>query len=298
MGWLVFGLSIPAYWGLIWLLRRLNNTQTIYELSPASHQKKNGTVSMGGVGIVGFSCMAWLGLGLGQNPKVAFLSAVAILFGLIGLIDDLASKLKGKNAGLSPRQKFLAQTIVGGGLVGAFHIWISPLAPWEMGIYWVMFNGVSNATNLTDGLDGLLGGLSIITLIGFWIALVGVGLSAVANATVILIAVVSAFLVFNIHPARLFMGDTGSLALGALFVALAMMIQNPWALLVLGVVYLVETLSVMIQVAVYKRTGKRVFKMAPLHHHFELSGLTEWQVVGLFWGIGLLGLGGYLWIFQ
>lgn len=278
-----------------WVIQRVKGYQPIYNLSPDSHQKKRGVVTMGGLGILlGTSITASI-VGLSPMGWAAILAMWG--FGCLGLIDDGLSLANRKNQGLTARQKFGLQTLMGLGIVAATHVAIAPLEWWEWGWYTLLFNGVSNATNLTDGLDGLLGGLAILTFFGLMI----LGLyQAPDMIPVCLIAMGSllAFLVFNMHPARLFMGDTGSLGLGALMVAVAMACHAPLVLLPLGAVYAVETLSVIIQVISFKWRGKRVFKMAPLHHHFELSGWSEPKVVWVFWLVGAvitaLTIGGLL----
>lgn len=293
---MVFLASLPLFALVIAGVRAARGIQKIYELSPAAHQKKSGTVSMGGIGIVVGIWLATLACNL-VSPPTAFCLLVLLGFALIGFLDDFLSVRKNKNLGLTARMKFLIQTILGLTAVLGFHWGIQPLAYWEMALYWLMFNGVSNATNLTDGLDGLLGGLSVVTLAGFAVLFHSQGLLHFSHLMMIGIAVISGFLVFNLHPAKLFMGDTGSLALGAFFVSLSMVLGNPWVLLGLGAVYLIETLSVILQVGSFKLWGRRIFKMAPIHHHFEMVGLNEWQVVVLFWSVGILSTGVTLWIF-
>jgi phospho-N-acetylmuramoyl-pentapeptide-transferase len=294
----VFLLSIPLFAILIYALRLMRGVQKIYEWSPSAHQKKTGTVSMGGIGIVLFSAGFSAATGLMQDHRVQFCMGVFVAFGVLGMVDDVASLARGKNLGLTAKTKFALQTVIGLVAVLVYHGWISPLPLWQMGLFWFLFNGVSNATNLTDGLDGLLGGLAVISLAGFGITFAFLGVPIMVQLVLLVIAVICGFLVFNLNPARVFMGDTGSLALGAFMVSLSMVSGNPWALVLLGGLYLIETLSVMIQVASFKWTGKRVFKMAPLHHHFELSGWSEMQVVASFWASGIALLGVYIWIFH
>jgi len=284
----VFALSVPAIFFSIVLLRKLKGLQQIYTLSPSSHQKKAGTVSFGGLSIIG---MSWIGAaiaGIATHPHVLFLLAGMTLFGTIGFADDLISVLHKANKGLSVRQKLALQALACLSILGLSHVlgMPIPLAFWPMYIF--VGTGTTNATNLTDGLDGLLSGLSILTLTGF--AIVFTTLPHMYLLCTIVITVLFAFLVFNRNPAQIFMGDTGSLALGGFFFTAAVFLQNPWILIPLGGVYIMETLSVVIQVFWFKRTGKRLFKMSPLHHHFELIGFSEKQVVRLFWGLGLLFL--------
>ena len=168
----------------------------------------------------------------------------------------------------------------------------TPLTMVDFLIYLFVLVGSSNATNLTDGLDGLLSGCSLITLGGFCLITISLGDSHLLPIFYITMVSVTAFLCYNRYPALLFMGDTGSLGLGAFFAASAICLGNIWFLLPLGAVYILETLSVIVQVAWFKRTRRRVFLMAPLHHHFELMGMKETHVVWLFWLIaGVFGLG-------
>jgi len=292
---IIFLVSIPLFMAVIHGLRVARGVQKIYELSPAQHQGKVGTVSMGGIGIV-LGILGAMLVTRGLTPPVVFCLAILTIFALIGLADDLMSIKRNKNLGLKARYKFLLQSIIAVGAVAIFHRLIHPLQLWEMALYVFLLNGVSNATNLTDGLDGLLGGLSLITLTGFATIFAGVGMGAMTHLMLVSVAIVAGFLVFNLNPARVFMGDTGSLALGAFFVAVAMVLGNPWVLIGLGTVYAVETLSVILQVLSFKLTGNRILKMAPLHHHFELSGLTERQVVALFWAAGAVATGVTVWI--
>ncbi|NDC82156.1 phospho-N-acetylmuramoyl-pentapeptide-transferase [bacterium] len=293
IGW-IFLATLPCYWGLIVVLRVLKGVQRIYELSPAQHQGKSGTVSMGGIGIVCLTILASVATRQ-LAPTDIFLLAVLAGFGIVGFMDDVMSIRRRKNLGLTASYKFLIQLGVSVVMVLAFHTWIRALPVWQLGWYVFMMTGFSNATNLTDGLDGLLGGLSLITLGAFLI-----GVSGVAGASIIgvAMAVVAGFLVFNVNPAKVFMGDTGSLALGAFFVALSMVINQPFIMLILGGVYVIETLSVILQVLSFKWRGKRVFRMAPLHHHFELMGWSERKVVTVFWVGGMVCSGLAWWIFN
>lgn len=285
---LIFIMALPVFFFCIAGLRKLKGVQQIYALSPNTHQQKTGTVSFGGIPII---TMSWIGAwiaGLLGVPEVLFVLLGMGIFGLIGLIDDLLSVQKKQNKGLSVRQKLALQ-------IGACILLLSSGPFFGISIPWYVWplyifigTGTTNATNLTDGLDGLLTGLSLLTMTGFFIAFGNNPM--LQNLCLIIMAVLSAFLVFNRNPAHIFMGDTGSLALGGLFFSASVWLQNPWILIPLGGVYIMEVLSVITQVFWFKRTGKRIFKMSPLHHHFELLGLSEKQVVWLFWGIGAVFL--------
>jgi phospho-N-acetylmuramoyl-pentapeptide-transferase len=284
----IFAIALPVIFGSIALLRKLKGLQQIYTLSPSAHQKKAGTVSFGGISILG---MSWIGAGIAgliTNPSVLFLLIGMTLFGIIGFADDLISVLNKANKGLTARQKSALQALACMGLLGLGHVFDVTISWTLWPLYIFIGTGTTNATNLTDGLDGLLSGLSILTLIGFAVACASN--PPVQLFCLIVITVLLAFLVFNRNPAQIFMGDTGSLALGGLFFSLSVYLNDPWILIPLGAVYIMETLSVVIQVFWFKRTGKRIFKMSPLHHHFELSGFSEKAVVRLFWGLGLICL--------
>ena len=220
-------------------------------------------------------------------------------YGFIGFIDDYIIVAKKDNTGLKPGVKFLLQSI----LAVAFYIMYSshnPTTLWipifdisfDIGflyffLIFFMFTAETNAVNLTDGLDGLCAGQMIIALIPF---IVFAYLANALNLVYLLVLVEGAllgYLYFNKHPAKVFMGDTGSLALGGLLAAVAMVLKQEILLILIGFVFVVEVLSVIIQVTSFKTTGKRVFKMAPLHHHFEKSGWKETQVVHRFWLVGI-----------
>ncbi len=286
---LLFGSSILLTYGLILVLRKIKGFQNIYSLSPQSHQKKAMTVSFGGIAIV----LSALFGSLWIRPMTAELSWILGILGsfsLIGFLDDFLGVMQRENKGLTAKHKFLLQCSVGLFFLAMFHFWIAPLVWWEWLFYEFLLVGVSNATNLSDGLDGLLGGLSLITLVGFYTVFFTTGTPALPEFCLVLGIALLSFLIFNFNPAKIFMGDTGSLALGAVFAGLGILTKNPFILLPLGLAYIVETLSVIIQVMVYKRYKTRVFLMSPLHHHFELLGLSEKQTVFLFWGLGLVGL--------
>lgn len=281
-------LGIQAAW--VMLLNRGQLFQPIYEDSPQTHQKKVRTPSLGGVGI--WACLA-LGLYLRQlfSPEVLWLFFGILGFAFIGLWDDVSALKRGKNKGLTAKQKFFFQWVVAGVWVLAHHIFITNLPIWQIVFFSGVAVGASNATNLTDGVDGLLGSLSLISLAGFWVVL-----SSFHSSILVLGLSIGAFLVLNWHPAKVFMGDTGSLGIGAALTGYAILYQNVWILLPFGFVYILETLSVMIQVAWYKRTQKRIFLMSPLHHHFELMGMPEVGVVAVMGMLQVMGVGLKLWL--
>ncbi|MDA1353116.1 MAG: phospho-N-acetylmuramoyl-pentapeptide-transferase [bacterium] len=294
--WLWMAYAFGAHvcqWLLLLGIRRRQAYQVIYELGPESHQHKVKTPSFGGVAIL---LNLWVGAYLFHllSPMFVWLLMVFSSFSILGLLDDGLSLCRNNNQGLTSRQKFLAQIVCSLGLLFIFNGFISPLKMSQMVFYTFVMVGASNATNLSDGLDGLLGGLSLLSIAGFAVLFWASGMWDYLPFCMVFCVAIAAFLSVNLHPAQQFMGDTGSLAIGALFAALAIAYGNVWVLVGLGAVYILETLSVMAQVLWYKRTKTRVFLMAPLHHHFELMGLSEKAVVRLFWVVQLLFIGGYL----
>lgn len=283
----LFFFAILSHFTLIKFFHRFSAYQPIYNLSPSSHQKKAKTPTLGGVSIL---LSVWLGWAFffTASLKVTWLVAMYSVFALIGLSDDLLALAQKKNKGLSAKQKFSLQCIVALGFVYLYSIYFSGLDWWHYPFYMFVIVGTSNATNLTDGLDGLLAGCSLITLFGFYYLMVQSYQVDISKFVVVLIVIVFSFLAYNWNPAKLFMGDTGSLALGACFAGLALLYADVWILLPLGAVYILETLSVIIQVSYFKRRKKRIFLMAPLHHHFELLGIKEVHVVMLFYAIAFL----------
>ena len=295
-----FLVSVILTWLEIPVLRRAG--QNIREDGPQSHLSKAGTPSMGGIAIVIgtiIGCVA----GFAYSADLAAAILVFVLFGLVGFLDDYLKVIKKNNLGLRAYQKFGLQMIIS----IAFAVYMayfsgdgtSVWVPFvnvniDFGIMYVPFIAfvlldMTNAVNLTDGLDGLASGVTI--LVSLFFAIAAVTYNASAGGGVFCAALAGGclgFLVFNKNPAKIFMGDTGSLALGGGLAAAAIVMHFELLLPIAGFVYVMEALSVIIQVVSFKTTGKRVFKMAPLHHHFELSGLKEKQVVGLFWGLALI----------
>lgn len=242
--------------------------------------------------------------------KLLVLIIVTLGFALIGFIDDYIIVVKKDNAGLSSKQKFLAQILVAVIIFIIMRNWIPDIDAGiqipgtdlfiPLGIFfvvWIVFwlVGFSNAVNLTDGLDGLSTGTSIIAFGSFLVISLLTGEMEVALFLFILTGSLIGFLIFNKYPAKLFMGDTGSLALGGIIATVSLLLNSSLLLLIIGIVFVIETASVMMQVASYKTTGRRIFKMTPIHHHFELSGWNEWKIVIVFWSVGLLaGIAGVL----
>jgi len=235
--------------------------------------------------------VAVLPAGLEIRLRLVYLCAITVAFGAIGFADDWLKIARGRSLGLKARHKLLWQVVAASALVGLFGVFTPSIRPFSpgVGVVWVvLLIATSNAVNLADGLDGLAAGLGLIATAGLlWFA-AKLGTPTVLTFGLALLGACLGFLWFNRHPARLFMGDVGSLALGGALAGMAMMLQAPVVLLGLCLVPFVEAGSVAIQVISFKTTGKRVFKMSPLHHHFELCGWSERRVVWTFWGVGLL----------
>ena len=311
---LSFAISIIISFIVIPILKRLKVGQIERKEGPQSHLKKQGTPTMGGIIMI----IAILILGIfmiwdytrseDQNEvtigkNLIPIIAVTIGFGIIGLIDDL-KKLIGKNTeGLRPAYKMLGLLIVSVG----FTLYLTQVLNLGTDIYIPFFRiyftipiwlyiplavlvllATTNAINLTDGIDGL--STSVTTIIITCLTVIGIifNIKEITIFGSILIGTCLAFLVFNLHPAKVMMGDTGSLLLGGAIASMALYLKMPLILLIIALVPIIETLSVMIQVSYFKKTGERVFKMTPIHHHFELSGWKENKIVSIFSLITLL----------
>lgn len=259
--------------------------QRIRVEGPREHFQKEGTLTMGGIII-----LLAIGVGVWWSPiNIPYGNAwVGLIFGygLIGGIDDSLKIFRGKNEGLTVQQKFTAQVVVALIFVIPFVINLHiPLLYTIFGAFVIV--GSANAVNLTDGLDGLAAGIAGIAYLGF-ATILGTTLPTVSLPLFFIAGTIFAFLWFNLHPAKWFMGDLGSLAIGAGLGGLALITHTEIALVIVGAVFVAEVVSVIVQVAIFKQTGKRVFRMSPLHHHFELGGLPETQVVRSFWLAGFL----------
>ena len=304
------GLSaLLCAWGVP-QLRRLKLGQVIREEGPQAHQSKAGTPTMGGLLVVPVGVIAG-GLVAPADQRLLAVAAITLATMAIGAVDDWRSLTKRHNTGLSARGKLVLQALCAVAFLAWAHWdqqvaafialplgWVLPLGLliWPLGLF--VFLAESNATNLTDGLDGLAAGCGAIVFSGLGLQLMlrgHEGDPAMAGFCAAMAGCWLGFLLFNRHPARVFMGDTGSLAMGAALAAVALLSNSLWPLLVMGGVFLAESLSVIAQVWVFKATkdpatgqGKRVLRMAPLHHHFELGGASEQQVVVGFWLISLI----------
>ncbi|OCN04864.1 phospho-N-acetylmuramoyl-pentapeptide-transferase [Erysipelotrichaceae bacterium MTC7] len=294
---------------LIPVLHKIKFSQSEREEGLESHKVKTGTPTMGGIVFIVVPVILLLILNPGalQDVKMVTILVAYVGYGLIGFIDDFIIVVQKNNNGLPARMKFLLQAALAIVLYfiyksyGDNTLWI-PIMNMDVNIgffffllVFVMFTAESNAVNLTDGLDGLCAGTVLIALVPF---IIFAYQADNLNVFYFLLAVAGAligYLRFNIHPAKIFMGDTGSLALGGLLAAVALVLQKEILLVIIGGLFLMETLSVTIQVISFKTRGKRVFRMAPLHHHFEMGGMSETKVVWLFYGISLvLAILGYV----
>ena len=282
---------------LIPALRRLKFGQSVRSDGPQSHLQKQGTPTMGGV-MFFFSMILGTVFLAGSSSVAWFMLVCALGFGFIGFIDDYIKIVKKRSLGLTAKQKLLAQLVFSIALAfAADYIGIStavtiPLLGWKVELavgyaFFVVFLlvGTTNAVNLTDGLDGLASGVTLIVALGYVLIGYMSGNMSVMVFAAVLMGSCLGFLVFNHHPAKVFMGDTGSLALGGAVAALAIVTKTELLLPLIGIIYVAETMSDIIQVSVYKKKKVRVFKMAPLHHHFELCGWSEWNVVRVFWAV-------------
>ncbi len=288
------------------LLKRLKVGQSIREEGPKSHLAKSGTPTMGGVLIILGIIISIATSGYYSKEIIAVIFFI-VGFGFIGFIDDYIKVVLKRNLGLRAYQKIIGQLIFAG-LLAAYGSRFSInktilevpffIAYIDLGIWYIPFTifvvlGIVNSVNLTDGLDGLNTGVTLIVMAAF---------SLIANSRISTnegyqgIAIISAavsgsclgFLKHNAHPAKVFMGDTGSLALGGAVAAVAVMTNLILVIPIIGGIYFAEALSVIIQVAYFKKTRKRIFKMAPLHHHFEMCGWKETKVVGVFWFVTVI----------
>ncbi|MCP9917102.1 phospho-N-acetylmuramoyl-pentapeptide-transferase [Cyanobium sp. ATX 6F1] len=300
--------ALLGLWGVP-RLRALKLGQVIRQEGPQAHHGKAGTPTMGGLLVVPVGVIVG-GLVAPSDPRLVAVAALSLAFLAIGGLDDWRSLTKRTNTGLSPKGKLLLQALAAliflavaahqGWIAGDVALplgWVLPLGLliWPLGLFVVLAE--SNGTNLTDGLDGLAAGCGAVVFTGLGLQLMlrgHEGDPALAGFSAAMAGAWLGFLVHNRHPARVFMGDTGSLAMGASLAAIALLSNSLWPLLLMGGVFLAESLSVIVQVWVFKATkgpdgqGKRVLRMAPLHHHFELGGASEQQVVVGFWATSLL----------
>ena len=278
------------------LARKYKARQSIREEGPRSHRAKAGTPTMGGLFMILAAVIVILWNHLLDTP-VLWLLFLTIGHGVLGFLDDFIKAEKKRNLGLTAKQKLLGQLILSvlfcWGCIETLHLPLSVSIPFlhtelSIGSFYYIFVilvliGGSNAVNLTDGLDGLASGCCVVAFFAYGVYCYLHGLHNLGYFITILAGACIGFLFFNYHPAKIFMGDTGSLALGGAIAGISVITRTELLLLFLGIIFVLEALSVIIQVASFKMTGKRVFKMSPLHHHFELCGWSEVRVVWSFW---------------
>lgn len=292
---IAFAISVILSPIVIPFLKKLKFGQFVRDDGPESHLKKSGTPTMGGL-IILISITITTLFYMKDYPDVLPVLFVTLAFGLIGFLDDYIKVVMKRSMGLRAWQKMLLQIVVTG--VFAYYVekytdinneFIIPflgktvhLESWlYIVLLFIIVLGTVNGANFTDGLDGLASSVTLLIAAFFTVVAIGVG-SGVAPVTCAAMGSLLGFLVYNVYPAKVFMGDTGSLALGGFVAATAYMLKMPLFIIIVAFIYFIEVLSVIIQVASFKLTGKRVFKMAPIHHHFEICGWPETMVVSIF----------------
>lgn len=279
---------------IIPLLHKLKFGQNIRQEGPKSHLKKAGTPTIGGLIFI-FATIITMFIMVGNPTDEAMIALYSFVgFGFVGFLDDLLKIIKKKNEGLTSGQKMILLLIVSGFLTWYAYKYIGtsiniPFLNGQInfGLFYIpfvmfYFAGVTNSVNLTDGLDGLATSVTVLVATFLGIISYNLGHISLAIFCVALAGALLAFLRFNAFPARVFMGDTGSLALGGAVAMVALILKMPLILVLIGIIYVIETLSVILQVASFKLTGKRIFKMAPIHHHFEQLGWSETKIVSVF----------------
>lgn len=291
-----FGVSALLGPVVIPFLRKLKASQTVRTEGPKTHLQKNGTPTMGGIlflaGVFTACMFFWK-----ENPKIVPVLFLTLGFGLVGFLDDYIKVVLKRSMGLSPVQKLLGQLAVTAVFAGYItrHLDLDlamkiPFMPgrlldfgiWSIPILFFVVLGTVNGTNFTDGLDGLAGSVTLLVAVFFSAVAIGTD-SGIEPVTCAAAGGLLGFLLFNVHPASVFMGDTGSLALGGFVVGTAYMLQMPLFIPIVGFIYMIEVMSVILQVSYFKVSGgRRIFRMTPLHHHFELSGWSETKIVAAF----------------
>lgn len=294
----IISFAISALLGpvVIPFLRRLKVGQTVRDEGPKAHLKKNGTPTMGGI-LIMIAVVVTSLIYVKDFPRIIPILFLTLGFGLIGFVDDYIKVVMKRSEGLKPWQKMAGQFVVTGifayYLTNYTDVSLAMKIPFLSNQYlnFGIFNipvlffiviGTANGTNFTDGLDGLASSVTVIVATFFTVVAIGTG-SGIEPITCAVVGALLGFLLFNVYPASVFMGDTGSLALGGFVAATAYMLQMPLFIPIVGFIYLAEVLSDILQVSYFKMTGgKRIFKMAPIHHHFELCGWSETRVVTVF----------------
>jgi phospho-N-acetylmuramoyl-pentapeptide-transferase len=281
------------------VLRRLKFGQSIRQEGPQRHYAKAGTPTMGGIIILTALTVSTLFF-VGRSHEVWLALFITVGHGLIGFVDDFIKVVLKRSLGLKARQKLLGQIVLAmvlAYMATAFfgrgtELWIPlwsiqvDLGGFYYGLIFLVLVGTTNAVNLTDGLDGLAAGTSTVAALAYAVIALQFGRPELAIFCVALAGASLGFLRYNAYPAKIFMGDTGSLAIGGALAAVAVLTKTELLLMVIGGVFVIEALSVIIQVLSFKSTGKRIFRMSPIHHHFELSGWSETKVVRIFWLAG------------
>jgi phospho-N-acetylmuramoyl-pentapeptide-transferase len=286
------------------LLHRLKFGQSIRDVGPASHMKKSGTPTMGGI-MIFIGILVAVAIWCQMAPEIIVALLLTLGYGLIGFLDDYIKVVMKRNLGLTAKQKFALQILLACIVLGYVTykgdmireiLWLpGTTLIWDIGWgYYVLavlvLVGTTNAVNLTDGLDGLVSCVSIPVFFAYSCIALILGPASLSTFAVAVLGSCIGFLVHNHYPAKVFMGDTGSLALGGAVAALALLTHTELLLIIVGIVYVLEAASVILQVAYFKHTGgKRIFRMTPIHHHFELGGWRETKVVAVFTAVSMLG---------
>ncbi|GAA3616188.1 phospho-N-acetylmuramoyl-pentapeptide-transferase [Secundilactobacillus similis DSM 23365 = JCM 2765] len=300
ISFIVTAVCMPA---LIRYFRAKHEGQMIREEGPTWHEKKSGTPTMGGLMFILAIIVATLVSGAITGlltPASMILLFILIVYGLLGMWDDSIKLFRRQNEGLKAWQKLLGQIV---GAVVFFLVYLHENLPLSLvlpglpdlnlGYVYVVFIvfwlvGFSNAVNLTDGLDGLVAGLGSISFAAYAIVAWHQKQLDVAMFCIAVVGGLLAFLIYNHKPAKIFMGDMGSLALGGALATVSILLHHELSLIWIGLIFVIETLSVMLQVLSFKLTGKRIFLMSPIHHHFEMKGWSEWRIDLTFWAVGLI----------
>jgi len=297
-----FALTISTMPAFIGYFQSKKYGQEIREEGPKWHNSKAGTPTMGGAVFLEATIITlilagiWLKL---WTPTLWILLFILVLYGGLGFLDDFIKIFKKRNMGLTSLQKLIGQII--GGVVFYIVFLIDgnenvlnlfgfslPLS-YVYGLFVIIWLvGFSNAVNLADGIDGLVSGLATISFGTYAVMAWHQEQFDVLLLCISIVGGLIGFFSYNHKPAKIFMGDVGSLALGGLLAAVSILLHQEWTLLLIGFIYVIETASVILQVASFKLTGKRIFKMSPIHHHFEMSGWSEWKICGIFWLVALI----------
>ncbi|WP_462399282.1 phospho-N-acetylmuramoyl-pentapeptide-transferase [Lacticaseibacillus pantheris] len=297
---------LPLFIGF---MRMNHEGQTIRDEGPKWHAKKNGTPTMGGVVFILAIVVSviWVAAWTHQLTMTVWVALfILVLYGVLGFVDDFVKVVNHRNLGLRAWQKLLGQ-LVGAAvfLVVFLHEGFAPvitvpfIGPVNSVLLYTLFAafwmvGFSNAVNLTDGLDGLVAGQGTVAFGTYALIAAHDHRTDVLIICLVTVGALLGFLLYNHKPAKIFMGDVGSLALGGMLAVVALMLHREWSLLLIGIIFVCETASVILQVLSFKLTGKRIFKMSPIHHHFEMSGWSEWRIDITFWIVGAVASGLYL----